>query len=217
MAVVKNKINFPLESLNNSGLMTFTISSESLSRAISLMPEHTAIGVMRNALIDAFVAPPTQIRLDFQHFNSNYSIMHTMLMGDEASTYSSYYSFNRQDYQALYKSKLDILLSTTVIYTVSLKDSFANTIGGFNPFSSNVFIEGNQKYKLTANPARKNISISITQNDGSVSRRYSISNKYLFFTSKPYLASSSHKYGVNQNPEYKSRTIFSILDILKTN
>tara|TARA_R110002167_G_scaffold122963_2_gene301797 strand:+ start:1219 stop:1869 length:651 start_codon:yes stop_codon:yes gene_type:complete len=213
---IRDHINFPLESIENKGSMIFTISSEALSRAISLMPEHTAIGVMRNALIDVFVTPPTQIRLDFLHFGSDYSIMHTMLMGDEAATYDSYYSFNRKDYQAQYNSKLDILLSTTVIYTVDIRDKFNTSIGGFKPFSANSNL-GKSKYTFTSTGSRNSyITLKITQNDGSVFGKYLISNKYLFFTSESFLFSSGFRIGINQSPIFKSRTKFSIVDVLKT-
>jgi len=217
MKPIRDSVNFPLESIDNKGSMIFSISSEALTRAISLMPEHTAIGVMRNALIDTFVTPPTQIRLDFLHFNSDYSIMHTMLMGEETETYSSFFSFNKKDYQAQYNSKLNILLSTTVIYTVDVRDKFDTSIGGFKPFSANSYL-GKSKYTFTSTGSSNDIiTLKITQNDGSVYGKYLISKKYLYFVSKAFLAGERYSIIENQSPIFKARTKYSIVDVLKNN
>jgi hypothetical protein len=208
-------VNYPLVAVRNHGLMYFKISSKTLLDAISQMPEHTAIGVMRNALIDTFVAPPTQIRLDFQHFNSNYSIMHTMLMGDEAATYSSYYSFDRDDYKYTYLQYLDSLKKSTILYTVDLRDKNNNIVGGLNAFTSGLDLGLNEfTFSVTYH---EGISMKITQNNGEIYGKYMIANRYNYFNSNTYLNNPSDYVGVIYTPEYKSKTIFEIKDTLKTN
>jgi len=217
-------INYPLEVTENGGIHRIRITKESLILAISQMPEHTSIGVMRNALIDVFRAADAGIEGEWSGhiIDRNYEFMHSILMGTASEIgYGLYNSWNREEYQNLYSSKLDILLVTDVIYTVVIKDGSNNILGGFEPFTAKLAIN-KDFYILPLIPAKGlgYIHLSITQNDGSVYGKYNIANQYLFFTSKQYLNSAptyNFLHGITQNPIDKKMKGFVILDILKTN
>jgi len=217
-------INYPLEVTENEGIHRIRITKESLILAISQMPEHTSIGVMSNALIDVFRAAEAGIEVEWVSgaVDKNYELMHSIFMGTASGVgYGLFDAWDRKDYQNIYNAKRDILLVTDVIYTVVIKDSYTNVLGGFEPFTAKLAIK-KDFYILPLTPAKGlgHIHLSITQNDGSVYGKYKIANKYLFFTSKQYLNSSpSYNFliGLNQNPIDRDMKGFVILDVLKTN
>lgn len=194
--------------------MYFKISSKTVLDAITQMPEHSSIGIMRNALIDAFSLNDSAIRGYFVSVNSDYGKVHATLMGEDL-TQSAESIFDRFDYKYTYLGSLDSLRKSTILYTVDLRDKNNNIVGGFNTFTAGLDL-GSHEFTFSVT-YHEGISMKITQNDGAIYGKYMIANKYNYFESNAYLNNSSDSVGLIYTPKYKSKTVFEIRDIFKTN
>ena len=194
--------------------MYFKISSKTVLDAITQMPEHSSIGIMRNALIDAFSLNDSAIRGYFVSVNSDYGKVHATLMGEDL-TQSAESIFDRFDYKYTYLGSLDSLRKSTILYTVDLRDKNNNIVGGFNTFTAGLDL-GSHEFTFSVT-YHEGISMKITQNDGAIYGKYMIANKYNYFESNAYLNNPSDSVGLIYTPKYKSKTVFEIRDIFKTN
>tara|TARA_R110001606_G_scaffold35745_3_gene103619 strand:- start:497 stop:1228 length:732 start_codon:yes stop_codon:yes gene_type:complete len=185
--MIKDSLNFPLIpiEITSNVLGRIAITRIALEKAISQMAEHASIGVMRNALVDAYRASDSDVASLFNSFSGTnadkYRETIAILNADNPEK-SDIIGFDHKAYQADYALKLAIIKSK-ITYTLEFKDSFDNTIGGFLPFSQNLSFDKNIYTCLIGNNARvnTNLVLSIKQTSTSVVGKYYISDKNNFF------------------------------------
>lgn len=185
--MIKDSLNFPLIPIEITFnlLGRIAITRIALEKAISQMAEHASIGVMRNALVDAYRTSDTNVANLFNGFSGTdaYKYQETIaILNAVDPAKSSIPGFDHKAYQADYALKLAIIKSK-LTYTLEFTDGFANVVGGFLPFSQNLSFDKNIYTCLIGNNARidTNLVLSIKQTSTSVVGKYYISDKNNFF------------------------------------
>ena len=185
--MIKDSINFPLIpiEITSNVLGRIAITRTALEKAISQMEEHASIGAMRNDLLGFYRLTDSVVNNLYNSFSGTDADKYRetiAILNAVDPTKSSIAGFDHKAYQADYALKLAIIKSK-LTYTLEFKDSFANTIGGFLPFSQNLSFDKNIYTCLIGNNARinTNLVLSIKQTSTSVVGKYYISDKNNFF------------------------------------
>ena len=140
--MIKDSLNFPLIpiEITSNVLGRIAITRIALEKAISQMAEHASIGVMRNALVDAYRASDSDVATLFNSFSGTnadkYRETIAILNADNPEK-SDIVGFDHKAYQADYKSKFDIL-NAQLLYEIRFTDSTAVEFAKFLPVSFGV-------------------------------------------------------------------------------
>ena len=185
--MIVNRKNFPLIEakldFRTKPIGTIQITKTAMLKIVSSIPEDASIGVMRNALVDAYVASDTDVANLFNGFSGTdeYKYQETIkILNGVDPAKSSIPGFDHKAYQADYKSKFDIL-NAQLLYEIRFTDSTAVEFAKFIPVSFGVEFDRNLYTLQVSNTFREvyvDASNNIRKNSTVLSVHKVVGNSY---------------------------------------
>jgi len=167
--MIVDRKNFPLIEakldIRTKPIGTIQITKTAMLKIVSSIPEDTSIGVMRNALVDAYRTSDSDVASLFNSFSGTdaYKYQETIAILNAVDPSKSNISgFDHKAYQADYKSKFDIL-NAKLLYQIKFADSTAVEFAKFLPVSFGVDFDRNL-YTLQVSDTFRNVYVDATNN-----------------------------------------------------
>ena len=167
--MIVDRKNFPLIEakldFRTKPIGSIQITKTAMLKIVSSIPEDASIGVMRNALVDAYRTSDSDVASLFNSFSGTnadkYRETIAILNADNPEK-SDIVGFDHKAYQADYKSKFDIL-NAQLLYEIRFTDSTAVEFAKFLPVSFGVDFDRNL-YTLQVSDTFRNVYVDALNN-----------------------------------------------------